>query len=62
MNNTNRTIGKSVINGETATFIPSFFPCFRVSENTKARRGPGDVPEARPKITPEIRNSIPSAM
>jgi len=48
-----------VIRGETACFY-SFFPYFKVSEKTRARRGPGEVPAARPKITPEIRNSSPS--
>jgi len=62
INITIRAIGNSVIRIETAIFIPSTFPYFKVSEKTKARRGPGDVPAAKPKTIPEIRNSSPSVM
>ena len=59
-NKTNRTIGKSVIRGEIAIFIPSFIPYFIVSEKTSARRGPGEIPVAKPRTIPETRNLMPS--
>jgi len=57
-NSTTKIIGRSVIRGDTATFIPSHFPCYRVSEMVTARRGPGDVPAARPRKAPIAKYSI----
>jgi len=52
------TIGKSVIRGEIATFTPSFFPYFKVSEKTRARRGPGAIPAARPKLRLKLKIQV----
>jgi hypothetical protein len=45
-----------------ATFIPSVFPCLRVSEKTRARRGPGEIPAMNPRSSPENRNSNSSSI
>ena len=54
---TSRIMGDSEIRGEIATLIPSLFPFFKVSENTKVVRGPGDTPAARPTMIPKRKNS-----
>ena len=52
-----RMIGRSVIRGEADTFIPSFTPCFRVSNTTRVNNGPGISP-LKPRRKPDIMNVI----
>ena len=44
------------------TFMPSFMPCFSVSEITNVNSGPGDRPALSPKTTPENKKVIRGAM
>jgi hypothetical protein len=53
-----RIIGRSVISGATATLIPSFLLCLRVSVITSVSKGPGDIPALNPKKAPMIRYGI----
>jgi hypothetical protein len=50
-----RIMGKSVIRGERATFMPSVLLCFKVCVRTRVRRGPGDTPEDSPNKEPRKR-------
>jgi len=56
----NNIIGTSVKTGALAIIIPSFLLCFKVSEITKVNNGPGDIPAARPRSAPDIRNVMDS--
>jgi len=53
---------KCAIKGDTATFIPSHFPCWRVSEIVIANSGPGEIPAVRPRNAPKAKNSIKSTI
>jgi hypothetical protein len=55
MSRVTKTIGKSVMMGAIATFIPSFLLCFNVSEITNVNNGPGDTPRVKPKMIPESK-------
>ena len=48
-------MGKSVMNGAIATFIPSLTPCCRACEITRVVRGPGENPADNPKTIPVVR-------
>jgi len=49
-----RMIGRSVIRGESATFIPPPGPCFRDSLITRVSKGPGDIPAESPRVAPSM--------
>lgn len=49
-------IGRSVIKGATAIFIPSFLLCFNVSVITSVSSGPGEIPAVKPKKAPMVKN------
>jgi hypothetical protein len=48
-------MGKSVMIGARATFMPALLSWLRVSEITRARIGPGAKPAERPSIIPVVR-------
>lgn len=51
-----KMIGRSVINGETATLIPALLLCLSVSVITSVSKGPGDIPAASPRNAPVNAN------
>lgn len=51
-------MGRSVKSGELATIIPSFLFFINVSEITSVNKGPGVIPETKPKKIPIIKKSL----
>ena len=54
-------IGRSVISGDAATFMPAFEPCLSVSEITRANNGPGINP-VKPRKNPVVTYVSPVAI
>ena len=48
-------MGRSVMSGASATFMPALLSWLRVSEITRARIGPGAKPAERPSKIPVVR-------
>jgi hypothetical protein len=46
-------MGRSVMSGDTATLMPSFVPCLRVSDITRVNNGPGIKP-LKPRRNAEV--------